>query len=285
MKKSILLALVLQAAASLALAQGGGDTLARIKSARAINVAYAADSLPFAFTETNGEPMGYTVDLCKRVIAQVGRATGVPNLKVNWIPASTPQRLEMVASGKADLECGNTTQTLARLAKVDFSGLIFLESGGFLGRAGESMARLPDMDGKKIAVLKGTTTEARLRAALAKRLVNAEVVAVESTEDGMAKLEGGAVDAFAGDKIKLIGQATLAQDPAKFRLLPEDLSYEPYALALPRNDSAFRAEVNRALTQVYTSGEIEQIYGRWLGSLGGPSPLLAAMYLLNAIPD
>ena len=282
--RTLFAALVLQAAIPVAFAEGG-DTLARIKAAKAINVAYAADSLPFAYTETNGEPMGYTIDLCKRVIAQVGRTVGVPNLKVNWIAASTPQRLELIASGKADLECGNTTQTMARLSKVDFSGLIFLESGGFLGRAGDGAARLSDMNGKKIAVLKGTTTETRLRDALKKRLVNAEVVTIDKAEDGIARLEASEVDLYAGDKIKLIGLATLSKDPAKFTLLSEDISYEPYALALPRNDSAYRAEVNRALTQVYMSGEIENIYGAWLGKLGRPSPLLGAMYLLNAIPD
>ena len=268
-----------------AFAAESSETLDRIKADKAITVAYSGDSLPFAYTETNGEPMGYTIELCKRVIAQVGRAVGVPNLKVNWVAAGTTQRLDMVAGGKAQLECGNTTQTLARSAKVDFSALVFLETSGFLSRTADAGTRFGDMAGKKIAVLKGTTTEGRLAEATKRKLVSVELVPIEKADDGIAMLEAGKVDFYAGDKIKLIGLVTLAKDPNKFALLADDLSYEPYALALPRNDSAYRLEVNRALTQIYTGGEIEAIYMRWLGTLGRPGPLLASMYLLNAIPD
>ena len=285
--KKILAALTVAALAVAphALAQSGSKTLDRIKAAKAINVAYAGDSLPFAYKETNGEPRGYSIDLCNRVIAQIGRAVGVPNLKVNWVAAATPQRLDMVASGKADMECGNTTQTLGRLARVDFSNLIYLEAGGLIGRAAAPVARLADAGGKKIAVLKGTTAESRLDNALKKRLVNATLVPVDKSEDAMAMLEKGDVDLFAGDRIKLVGLVTLAKDPKAFTLLDEQFSLEPYALALPRNDSAFRLEVNRALTQVYIGGEIQSIYGSWLGVLGQPPDLVKAMYLLYSIPD
>jgi ABC-type amino acid transport substrate-binding protein len=268
-----------------AAAQQGPNTLGKIKSAKAINVAYSPDSLPFSFTGPNKEPAGYSIDICKRVIAQIGRAVGEPNLKVNWITGTTAERLQMVASGKADLECANTSQTLGRLASVDFSGLTFLDAGGFIVRTGSGIDKLTDMGGKKIAVLKGTTTETRLRDALQRRLVNATVVTTDTPEQALAMLEGGNVDAYAGDKIKLVGLALKAKDAAKLAMLNEDISYEAYAMALPRGDSALRLEVNRALTQVYIGGEIETIFGQWLGSLGRPTGLLAAMYLLYSIPD
>jgi len=272
--------------AALALAAPAfADTLGRIKSSKAINVAYSPDSLPFSFAQGQDEPRGYSIDLCRRVIAQIGRATGTPNLKVNWIAGSTPQRLKMVADGKADLDCANTTQTLARLSNVDFSALIFLETGGFLARQDSSVHRLGDMAGKKVAVLKGTTTEARLRDILAKRLVNAEVVTIDTAAEGIAMLESSAVDLYAGDQIKLVGLMIQSKDPKKFGLLDEQISLEPYAIGLPRNDSALRLEVNRALSQVYRGGEIASIYDQWLGPLGKPTELLTAMYLLNSLPD
>lgn len=271
--------------ATFAAAQQAPNTLGKIKSAKAINVAYSVDSLPFSFAEAGKEPAGYSIDICKRVIAQIGRAINEPNLKVNWLAGSTPERLQMVASGKADLECANTTQTLARLASVDFSGLTFIDAGGFIVRNDSTINKLTDMGGKKIAVLKGTTTETRLREALQRRLVNATVMTVDTGNQGMAMLDAGTVDAYAGDKIKLVGLALLSKDPTKLSMLAEELSYEPYAMALPRGDSALRLEVNRALTQVYLGGEIETIFGQWLGSLGRPTGLLAAMYLLYSIPE
>ena len=141
------------------------------------------------------------------------------------------------------------------------------------------------MGGKKIAVLKGTTTETRLRDTLQRRLVNATIVPIGQASEGIAMLEASTVDAYAGDKVKLVGLAAQARDPTKFTLIAEDLSYEPYAMALPRNDSALRLEVNRALSQMYLSGEMEPIFAEWMGKLGRPSGLLAAMYLLNTIPE
>jgi glutamate/aspartate transport system substrate-binding protein len=287
MVKNFLVVLIVAAglAAGGATAQTGPDTLGKIRAAKAINVAYSADSLPFSFAGVNNAPAGYSIDLCKRVIAQIGRAVGELNLKVNWLAGSVTERLQMVATGRADLECANTTQTQLRLATVDFSNLIFVDAGGFLVKAGSPINKLADLGGKRVAVLKGTTTEARLNDALRIRLVNATIVAITDANQGVAMVESGSVDAYAGDKIKLVGLAVQAKEPAKLALLADELSFEPYAMALPRNDSALRLEVNRALTQVYLSGDIETIFAQWLGKLGRPSALLSVMYLLNSIPD
>ena len=268
-----------------ATAQTGSGTLGKIKAAKAINVAYSPDSLPFSFAGPNNEPAGYSIDLCKRVIAQIARAVGDTNLKVNWIAGSVSERLQMVAKGRADLECANTTQTQSRLANVDFSNLIFIDGGGLLVKAGSPINQLTDLAGKRVAVLKGTTTETRLNDLLRLRQLSATVVTVADANAGLVMLEEDKVDAYAGDKVKLVGLAVQAKEPAKLALVAEDLSIEPYAMALPRNDSAFRLEVNKALTQVYMGGDIEQIFAQWLGKLGRPTGLLAAMFLLNSIPN
>jgi len=235
--------------------------------------------------DNKGEPAGYSIDLCKRVIAQVGNATGVPDLKVNWLVGTVAERIAMVASGKADLDCANTTATLTRMQDVDFSSLIFLESGGLLVKDASQIQKLADLAGKNIGVIAGTTTETRLDALLRERLVNAKVTRLKDGNEGVAMLESGSLDAFAGDKIKLVGLAVQAKDPKALAIVPEDLSIEPLAFAVPRGDSAFRLEVNRALTKVYVSGEIDAIFKAWLGPVGRPSALLAAMFLLNAIPQ
>ena len=284
-----ILALVLVAAAAIvpavAHAQAAPDTLGRIKAAKAINVAYSDVSLPFSFDGADKLPAGYSIDLCKRVIAQIARTVGVADLKVNWLRGSAPERLQMIAGGRADLECANTTQTQSRLANVDFSGLTFVDAGGFLVKGGSSVQRISDLAGKRIAVRKGTTTEARLNETLKARLVNATVVTVDDPREGVALLESGAADAMAGDKVALIGLAVQAKEPGKLALLAEEFSFEPYAMALPRHDSALRLVVNGALTQIYIGGEIETIYAAWFGKLGRPSPLLVATYLLNSIPE
>ena len=260
------------------------NTLAKLRATKTINIAFSADSLPFSFVDSKQQPAGYSIDLCKRVVVQLGRAAGVDELKINWIVGSAAERVEMVASGKADIDCANTTATQARMALVDFSSLIFLDGGGFLVK-GTALQKFTDFNGKNVGVIAGTTTEQRLDAALKQRLINANFTKVRDGNEGLAMLESGSIDAFASDKIKLIGLAAQAKDPKPLSVLQDDLSIEPLAFALPRGDSAMRLEVNRALTQVYVGGDIETIFNAHLGALGRPSGLLAAMYLLNAIPQ
>src|SRR5205085_7271621 len=188
-------------------AQGAPDTLAKIRAAKAITVAFSADSLPFSTVESNNQPAGYSIDLCKRVIAALGRASGVPDLKVNWIVDTVPNRITLIATGKADLECANTTVSQTRLKEVDFSNLIFVDSGGFLVRADSNIKVVSDLAAKSVAVTAGTATEKRLTGLLKQRLVEAKVVPVKDGAEGVALLESGAVAAFASDRIKLVGLA------------------------------------------------------------------------------
>lgn len=221
------------------------DTLAKTAAAKRISVTFSGDSLPFSFVDDKGQPAGFSIDR-QRVIAQIARTAGVPELKVNWLVGTAAERIAMVASGKADLDCANSSATLSRMAEVDFSALIFVDGGGFLVRADSTARRFTDLAGKRIGVLAGTTTETRLDEALKSRLVNAKVVKLKDGNEGVAMLESGSLDAFASDKIKLVGLAAQAKDPNGLAMLPDDLSIEPFAFALPRNDSAFRLQVNRA---------------------------------------
>jgi ABC-type amino acid transport substrate-binding protein len=262
------------------------DTLAKLKATRQINVAVSADSFPLSFIKDNkGDPVGYSIDLCKKVIASLSRATGVPDLKTNWVPGTVSERIAMVASGRADIDCANTTATLTRMQDVDFSSLIFLETGGILVKDGGPVKSFGDIAGKSVAVIGGTTTETRLDQLLKQKMINAKVVKVKDGPEAIGMLEKGTIDAFVSDKVKLVGLAVQAKDPKSLAILGEDLSVEPLAFALPRGDSPFRLEVNRALTQVYLGGELEPIFMAWLGPIGRPTGMLAAMYLLNSIPQ
>ena len=214
MLKTVLAALgaAIALSAGPAAAQGASPTLARIKAAKAINVAYSPDSAPFSSVSGNAAPQGYSIELCKRAIAQIARAVGEPELKVNWMAGSVTERVQMVASGRAELECANTTQTQTRLASVDFSNLIFIDGGGLLVKAGAPINRIADLAGKRVAVLKGTTTQTRLTETLRARNIDATLMPIDDAGVGLSLLEAGTVDAYAGDKVKLTALAlTLAR--------------------------------------------------------------------------
>lgn len=266
-----------------AFAQPAG-TLKKIADARSIALGFRLDAAPFSFRGSNGEPTGYSVDLCRRVVAAVERALNVTGLEVKWVPVTPENRIPAVTSGAVDLECGVTTVTLGRQEQVDFSNLIFAEGGSLLVRAEGGPMRLADLAGKTVGVMAGTTTEARLRAVLKERLINARVVNVKDENDGAAAVIDKRIDAFAGDRIVLLGVGLRSGGGAVLALAQEDFSFEPYGLMM-RRDPAFRLLVNRTLAQLYSGQGIVEIYDRWFGKLGRPGPLLAAMFYLNAYAE
>ena len=206
-------------------------------------------------------------------------------LKIDWIPVTAATRLDAVASGKADAECGTTTITLERMEKVDFSLPIFVDGGGVMVRTGSKLSRLVDLKGKRIAVIAGTTTEQALTKALTAAEAPAVLVPVRDGAEGIAQLAKRKVDGYAGDRVVLAGLRLRAARPDDFDFVGGDFSFEPYALVVPRNDADFRLVVNRALADVYRHGDIDPIYQQWLGNLGKPGVLLNAMFYLNTLPE
>jgi glutamate/aspartate transport system substrate-binding protein len=171
------------------------------------------------------------------------------------------------------------------MKSVDFSNLIFVDASGFMVRVDARIQRAAELSGKRIAVIAGTTNEAALERALKQHAIAAQVVRVREAGEAVALLEAGGAEAFAGDRLKLVGAAAQARDPKAFALLPDDLSFEPYAFALPRNDTAMRATVNGALGELFRGPELDRIFARWFGTLGSPSALLGSMYLLSITPE
>ena len=258
--------------------------LKKIKDSQSIGVAYRTDAVPFSFEE-NKQAVGYSVDLCRRVIGAIEQQLGVKELKIRWVPVTVQNRFETVAKGQADLECGSSTVTLGRMKEVDFSSFIFVDGTGLLVKASLAAKGISDLGGRKIGVIGGSSNEKALNDALKARVINATVVPVKSRDEGLAQLEAGTIDAFASDRVLLIGLAGEAKEPKSLALLADALSFEPYAIALPRGDWQMRLAVNTALSQIYRSGAIGEIYGRWFGALGRPGPIIEMTYLFGALPD
>jgi len=193
--------------------------------------------------------------------------------------------MAMVANGSIDLECGTTTNTLSRQEQVDFSHIIFVDGGSLLVSTASNINSLSDVAGKRVAVIPGTTTEKVVAEALQKANVEAELIRVREHSDGIAALESGAADAYASDRVILIGLALTSKDPTRLALAEQYLSYEPYGLMLRRGDTDFRLAVNRVLSRLYRSGQIYPIYERWFGAVDRASPLLQTMYLLHGLPE
>jgi ABC-type amino acid transport substrate-binding protein len=243
------------------------DTLARIKATGQIRMGYFETSAPFSFIGPDKSPQGYSVDLCQRIADGIRHQLGLAQLKTIWVPLGLGERIEAVRGGRIDIECGTTTWSFSRQQSVDFSLMTFIDGASLLVAADSGIKRITDTGGKRIAVIRGTTTASALAAALARDKVQ------------------GRADAFASDRFLLMNALASIQSPRPLRLIDEDFSVEPYALALPRDDAGFRLAVNRSLAEVFRSGDIGRVYERWLGRFGQPSLLLSALYYLQQVPE
>ncbi len=268
-----------------AFGQEARPTLDRIKETKAIALGFRETSAPFAFTDRERKPAGYSVDLCARVATGIQRRLGLPDVKVNWVPVTPATRVPHLVKGVIDLECGSTTITFTRMEQVDFSHMIFVDGGGLLATAQSGIAGVADLNGKRVGVIPGTTTEKALAAAARRAVVQPQVVTLAEHADGLAGLEGGTLDAYASDRVLLLGLVAQAKDAAKLRLSPDLYSYEPYGLMMRRGDNAFRVQVNFVLSALYRTGEIVPVYERWFGRFEAASPLIKALYLLHSLPE
>jgi ABC-type amino acid transport substrate-binding protein len=265
-----------------ACAQGA---LERIRERGAITMGYIDGAAPFSSAGDDQQPRGYSTDLCREIATGIRTQLKLAALETRWVRLTIQDRLEAVRSGRVDIECSTTTWTLGRQESVDFSLITFVDGGSILTKIGPSLARLADFDGKRIAVISGTTTEKVLQDSLAQRSIKTSLVAVKTRAEGLKLLNEAKVEGFASDRTTLIGLVTSTPGSGGFKLLDEDFSVEPYAFALPRGDHDFRLAVNRVLARLYRSGGITSIYSRWLGALGPPSVLLSATYFIQALSE
>ena len=269
-----------------ALAQATDGALDRIADSGELRIGYRTDARPLSFEDEDGEPAGYVVDMCRRIATAVGAELGRDDIQVRWVPVTTENRLRAVVDRDIDIECGSTTITIRRMQSVDFTLMTFVTGGTVLSRADNAIRLTADLAGKRVAVIRNTSTSEGLNTWLTENLIDAEVVNVANRAEGMAKLRSGEVDGFASDQIVLIGEVMEMDDPEHYAISQELFSYEPYALMVPRDDAAFRLVVNRALAQLFRSGQYVDIFNRWVGWAGiRPSRMLVDLYGVQELPE
>jgi glutamate/aspartate transport system substrate-binding protein len=267
------------------LAQG---TLDRVGQRGEFRIGYREDARPLSYEE-DGRPAGYSVDICRHIAAAVRERLGREDLRITFVPVTLDNRFDAIVDGDIDIECGSTTVTLGRQERVDFTLMTYLTGGSLLSMADSPVEVISDLNGKRVAVIGGTSTAAGLAAYLAENNIEAEVIGTSGSAAGMTELLMGDVDAYASDQIVMLGDALNAMEQdadIEFYFSTELFSYEPYALMVRRNDADFRLLANRVIAELLHSGEIGALHEIWIGNYGiAIPPMLDAMYQLQALPE
>lgn len=272
--------------AALIVLSGTGEaaTLDRLKQDNVIRIAYRRDAPPFSYQDPAGKPAGFIVELCQAVTKHLSQQLSLPALKVNYVPVTASDRFDAIQQGKADLLCEATSVTMGRRKLIDFSVDTFVDGAGLMTTVNGPRS-LKGLAGQTVGVLAGTTTEQALRNTLAAAGIDATVKPVATHAEGLAMVDSGKVSAYFADRTILLVLQANSKAPGNLLLADEYLTVEPYALGLPKGDDDFRYEVDRALSGIYRSGEVEQILAHTFGDQFQPSPTLQALYLISAIPD
>ncbi len=281
---AILMAAALLAPLPGAAAQSG--TLEQIKASGTVRIGYRQAEPPMSFHDENGKPVGYTIDICTRIVIAIKTELGLSEIATEYVPVTAADRFTALTGNKIDILCGSTTKTLSRGKLVDFTQLTFATGASLLSLKETPITGLGDLQGKKVAVVKDTTTIEALKAALKEGLTEAEIVPVDTTEQGMKLLRDGKVVALSADQVVLIGLVLMSEDRESFGISPNFFSFEPFALAVRRNDADFRLVADSVLSQLYRTGQINEIYKKWFGIFSQKRPILIeALYRLNSTPE
>ncbi|MCD6224592.1 MAG: amino acid ABC transporter substrate-binding protein [Deltaproteobacteria bacterium] len=260
-------------------------TLQQIKKSGQIRIGYRVSEPPMSFLDKDGNPTGYSIDLCKCIVTEVENKIGA-DVKVEYVPVTSKGRFKALVNNKIDILCGSTTKTLSRSELVDFTQLTFVTGASLMTLKDNKARASVGFNGKRIGVVKDTTTAVALKKLIQETSTDAEVVLFNSAKDGIDALRKKKIDAFSSDQVVLMGIALKANDPMNFVIDPNVFSFEPFALAVRRNDADFRLVADRVISDLYRSKKILAIYDKWIGKfIRQRLPIFDAMIQLNATPE
>ena len=243
--------------------EGSSYVLKRIKERGTVTMGHREASVPFSFIGSDGKPIGYHVDICHAFIEQIKDTLKMPNLEIKYVPVTAQTRIPLIANGTLDMECGSTTNNLTRSKQVDYLAITFITGTKLGHKKGSGINEIEDMDGKILALSLGTTNEKAVKKVLAEKNIDVKIVPVKDHPQAWLAVETGRADAYATDDVLLFGLISKSKDPSQFQVTGRFLSYDPYGIMIPRNDSTFRLIGNRMLADMMRSGELGKIYNNW----------------------
>lgn len=238
--------------------------LDKIQAGGALVIAHRESSVPFSYIDTrSGKPVGYALDLCLRLAEAVRKQTGRKDMKVEFLIVTPANRMAVIEQGKADMECGSTTNNAQRRQTVAFTVPHFITGARMLVKAESTVNAMEDLKGKKLVSTKGTSPMALVTQANRQRLMGITIVEAPDHARALEMVEKGEADAFVMDDVLLNGLAAARPDPRALKVVGKFLSTEPLAIMLPKADTAFKKLVDEEMKRIITSREIHPIYEKW----------------------
>jgi glutamate/aspartate transport system substrate-binding protein len=279
-------AVALCAIAAPAVSQELYGTLKKVRDSKIFTIGHREASFPFAYYDEQKKPVGFAIELCTRIAEDVKAELNLPDMQIRYLPISAQTRIPLLTNGTIDIECGSTTNNLARQQQVDFTNSFYVTGGRLLASKASKIKDVDNLNGKSVGVAPGTSNERTLAALIDTLKLKVRVVTVRDHAEGMLALETGRIDAYVHDEVGQYALLAKSSQRQKFEVVGRLLSFDPYGLMIRRDDSAFKFVANRTLAKIYRSGEVYTMFKRHFDPFGIPmTPAVDWTYKLNSIPD
>jgi glutamate/aspartate transport system substrate-binding protein len=238
-------------------------TLKKIKDSGSITIGHRDASLPFSYYDDKQQPVGYAMDLCHRIVDAVKSELKMPKLETKYQLVTSANRIPLMANGTIDLECGSTTNNLARQKEVAFTITHFVTANRWVAKKSAKLNKLADLKGKTIVSTAGTTNIKGMTEINAAQNLGMNIISANGHPEAFQMVETGRAAAFAMDDILLASLVASARTPGDYAISADKTSVEPYGIMLRRDDPAFKKVVDAAMANTYKSGAINAIYQKW----------------------
>jgi glutamate/aspartate transport system substrate-binding protein len=266
-------------------------TMKKIRETGQITVGHRESSTPFSYLDDKQQPIGYAMDLCAKVVDAVKAEMKLPNLKVAYQPVTSSNRIPLLQNGTIDMECGSTTNSVARQQQVSFGPTYFVINVTAAVKKSSNIKTIAELNGKNVSSTSGTTAVPLIKGYEKAQNVDVKEIYGKDHAESFLLLADDRVSAFIMDDILLAGQIANSKSPSDYMILQETLRQEPYGIMMRKDDSQFKALVDKTIGGVYKSGEIEKIYAKWFTSPIPPKnsninfPMTPALKAASANPN
>jgi glutamate/aspartate transport system substrate-binding protein len=261
------------------------DTLQRIRDTGAMPIGIRDASFPFSFIDQDKGPHGYTIDICLEIADAIKNALALPRLEVRYIPVSPANQVAALQDGKIDLECGSTSNTRELQKEVTFAYTTFVAGIKLLARKSSQISGIDDLRGRTIVVTRGTASEKLMQDINAERLLKMNIVVAADHDESFRAVDQGGAVAFPMDDVLLYSLIAKAKRPDDFAVVGKYLSVEPYAIMMRKGEAQLETIVDRALSQLFASGEIRRLYDKWFATRELTVPLNPLLKEAFAMPN
>ncbi|WP_333706203.1 transporter substrate-binding domain-containing protein [Ottowia beijingensis] len=238
------------------------DTLAKIKSSGTVNLG-VRDSSGLGFTIGGGKYVGFHTEMAERIVDDLKKVTGNPNLKINYQVITSQNRIPLLQNGTIDFECGSTTNNVARAKDVAFAVTTYVEEVRIATKANSGIKSVADLNGKTVAVTTGTTSVQHLRRHERGANIDFKTVQGKDHADSFLLLESGRADAFVMDGSILAANISRARNPKDFAIVGEVLSVEPIACMLRKDDPKMKEAIDNSIKRQIKDGSLAKLYDKW----------------------